>query len=113
MRAISFHPDPRELPAAPEDFSFYLEVFVGIAPEGGGDSFGLRVCSPEWLAKKCETEGFFPGFHHLIVRLEDYDERNLRSFVDAWVSRCEGPDWHTIAQRLRLFGQWEYEDYKP
>jgi hypothetical protein len=65
------------------------------------------------LAKRCETEGYFPGFHHLIVRFEDYDERKLRAFIDTWVSRYEGPDWEAIAQRLRLFGQWEYEDYRP
>jgi hypothetical protein len=112
VSGLSFHPDPRTLPATPEDFSFYLEVRVGAAPKGGGEAFGVTVCSPEWLAKKCETEGYFPGFHHLVVPFEDYDERKLRDFIDTWVSRCEGSDWEAIAQRLRMFGQWEYEDYK-
>jgi hypothetical protein len=43
------------------------------SPGGGGEAFGVTVCRPEWLAKKCETEGYFPGFHHLVVRFEDYD----------------------------------------
>lgn len=110
---LLFSPLPTDLPAEPENFAFYVQVLVGSAPSGGGESFGVTVCSPEWLSKKCETDGFFPGFHHLVVNFMDYDERKLRAFIEDWVSRFDGPDWESVAHRLRLFGQWEYEDYKP
>ncbi len=68
--------------------------------------------APNGWQRNASPNGYFPGFHHLIVRFEDYDERKLRVFIETWVSRYEDPDWEAIAKRLRLFGQWEYEDYR-
>lgn len=106
-------PLPKDLPAEPEEFAFNVQVLVGPAPSGGGEAFGVTVCSPEWLSKRCETDGYFPAFHHLVVNFEEYDERKLRSFIEAWVSRQEGSSWDEIVQQLRLFGRWELEGYTP
>ena len=113
LRGIELDPDPRSLPAEPEGFHFLLRILVGPDDSEGRDLFDLIVCSTQWVSQKCEAEGFFPGFHHLIVRAEDYDERKLRSLVEAWVNRQEGSTWEEIVQKLRLLGSWEFEGYQP
>jgi hypothetical protein len=44
--------------------------------------------------------------------MEDYDERVLQKYVEGWVSRQDGETWEEIAQKLRLLGAWEFEDYR-
>jgi Immunity protein 8 len=112
LRGLELEADPRTLPAEPEGFHFLLRLLIGPDNSEGRDVFDLVVCSPEWLSQKCEREGFFPGFHHLIVRPQDYDERRLRRFLENWVSRQEGSTWEEIALQLRLLGSWEFEGYR-
>jgi hypothetical protein len=112
LKGLEFDVDPRSLPANPEEFSFLLRVLIGPADREGADIFDLIVCSPEWLSKKCRTEGFFPGFHHLIVTFEHYDERRPEKYLETWASRQEGGSWEEIVQNLRLLGRWEFEGYR-
>jgi hypothetical protein len=111
LTGIGLEPDPSTLPGSPEDFSFSVRILVGQTGTYGEESFDMVVCSPEWLAKRCQSEGFVLGLHHLVVRVEDYDERKLRAYIEHWVSRQEGSTWDEIAQQLRLLGHWEFEGY--
>jgi hypothetical protein len=78
LKGLDFEPDPRTLPAEAEAFAFNARLYVGLAGGPGKDSFDLVVCSPEWLAVRCREVGILDGLHHLIVNVEDFDERQLR-----------------------------------
>ena len=53
------------------------------------------------------------GLHHLIVGWDTYDERVLRRWLEAAVSRAVADDWNGIADQLRFLGRWEFEGYQP
>jgi hypothetical protein len=110
VTGIGLVPEPATLPASPEDFSFMVRVLVAQTGTYGEESFDLTVCSPEWLAKRCDTEGIVPGLHHLVVRMGDFDEGRLRTYIESWVARQEGDSWDDIAHQLRLLGWWEFEN---
>jgi hypothetical protein len=105
--------DPEAFSGDASRFGFLIQALVGAEPDGGGESFDFIVCSPEWLMRRCESEGFVAGYHHLVVRVQDYSNEKLRQFVEGWVSSVEGLDWQTIADKLRMLGAWEFEDYRP
>jgi hypothetical protein len=85
----------------------------GPEEDGPGDIFGFMVCSPEWLDRRCQAEGFVNATHHIVVRREDYSNAGLHQIVERWASTASGPDWHTLAKKLSLFGAWEFDGYLP
>jgi hypothetical protein len=105
--------EPETIVRSSEEFAFLVQVLVGPAPLGGGESFSITVCSPEWLNRRCQSEGFVAGQHLVVVRSNDYSDEGLRRFVNRWVASVEGPDWPSIAAKLHQFGAWEFEDYMP
>ena len=110
VTGIGLIPEPGTLPAGPEEFCFLVRVLVAQTVNYGEESSTSPVCSPEWLAQKCASEGIVRGLHHLVIRMEDFDERRLRAYIEGWVSRQEGDSWDDIAQKLRLLGWWEFEN---
>jgi hypothetical protein len=55
VTGIGLEPDPKTLSGNPEVFSFMHRILVGRTGSYGEEPFDLVVCSPEWLAKKCEA----------------------------------------------------------
>jgi len=47
----------------------------------------------------------------VVIRVKDYSNRALRSNLDRWVSSVHGADWNDLADKLRGFGMWAFEDY--
>jgi len=116
MRAVLRHvilsPDPRTLPADPATFMFGAQLLVGPADSAGEESFGLTICSPEWLAEQCGSGQPVNGLHHVIVGWETYDERELRRWFEAVVHAVEAETWSGIVGQLRFLGGWEFDDYQ-
>ena len=103
--------DPEAFSGDLSEFGFFMEAEIGPEPGQGGDLFGFTVCSPEWLEQRCSKDGFVIGQHHVVIRVKDYSNRGLRSSLDRWVSSVQGSDWSDLANKLRGFGMWEFEDY--
>ena len=77
MKALDLEPDPRGLPADPAEFAVLATMYVGPHDGPGKETFFLTVCTPEWLASRCQTEGFVDGRHTVITTLDGYSEAGL------------------------------------
>lgn len=93
-------------------FVFGVQLLVGPADGPGEESFELTVCSPEWLTERCRSGEPVNGLHHVIVGWDTYDERVLRSWLEARVHAVEAATWAGIADQLRFLGGWEFENYQ-
>jgi hypothetical protein len=113
LRDLILSPDPRTLTGDPADFVFGARLLIGPADGPGEESFDLTVCSPQWLAERCSSGEPLNGLHHVIVGWNTYDERVLRSWLDARVHAVEAATWDGMASQLRLLGRWEFENYRP
>jgi hypothetical protein len=111
IRHIIYDPDPRSLPSSPMDFFFNVRLLVGPVDEPGEESFDLTVCSPEWLGRRSHSEGIVSGLHHLIISLDDFDERILRQWLEGRVAAIEEPTWAEYATKLGLVGRSEFDGY--
>jgi hypothetical protein len=85
-------------PADAGNFSVALRLIIGPADSEGEESFDLVVCSPSWLDKECERDGFVLGRHHLIVR--SYDFSLLQGALVKLIERCSGDTWQEVAGKL-------------
>ena len=92
--------------------SFALAVAATVGPEAreGGDLFYFTVCTADWLRTNRPEKGFAFLHGHLLVDRWDY--QLVRRAIGDICSRAEGADWHEIAAKLRLYGNWEFEDYR-
>jgi hypothetical protein len=111
IRHIICDPDPQSLPDSPMDFFFNVRLMVGPVDGPGEESFDLSVCSPEWLGRRSHSEGIICGLHHLIINLDDFDERVLRQWLEGRVAAIEEPTWAEYATKLGLVGLWEFDGY--
>jgi hypothetical protein len=110
IRIIEFQPDPNTLPGDPAEFAFSVRLLVGRSDGIGEESFDFLVCSPEWLAIQSGRQGFIDGLHHVIVNMDQFDQRRLRQCVEGHVSSVEGATWPEVAARLARLGYWEFGD---
>jgi hypothetical protein len=88
-------------------------MLIGPPGSPGEESFDVVVCSPEWLAARCREVGLYDARHHLVVNVEQFDKRQLRTWLEFRISSAEAETWTEIAERLGRLGYWEFEDYQP
>jgi len=98
------------VPEDPTDFACTFGLTIGPANGQGGEQFYLTVCSPKWLSRRCEKDGFVWGRHHLIV--SEYNLKAITGTITRFVERCSGESWKEVAAQLSRFASWEFEDYK-
>jgi len=113
LKHLDLEPYPATLQAEPESFSFIARMFIGPLDRPGEESFDVVVCSPEWLAARCREVGLYDARHHLVVNVEQFDKRQLGTWLESRVSSAEAETWTGIAERLGRLGYWEFEDYQP
>jgi hypothetical protein len=87
-------------------------MLVGPSDSPGEESFDLVVCSPQWLAARCREVGLYDARHHLVVDVEQFDKRHLRTWLESRVSNGQAETWREIGERLGRLGQWAFEDYR-
>src|SRR4051794_8338055 len=80
-----FHPDD------PGCFSCALQLLVGIQNQGGGESFQLTVCTPQWLAANHSKDDIVIGKNLLIVF--DFQYAHIVQWLHRYVERCTGETW--------------------
>lgn len=92
-----------------ENFSCTFGFTIGPSDSANGDLFYLTVCSPKWLARACEKDGFLWGRHHLIV--SEYNPKAIIRIITPFVENCSGESWKDVALKLSRLARWEFEDY--
>ncbi len=112
VRSIHFEPDPRGLLADPAGFGFLAMMTVGPADGPGGETFSVEVCTPEWLAKRCQTEDYVDGRHMIVTSMEAYSNAGLRSFLTKRAEQVMGETWQEAAEKVSRIGYWEFEGYQ-
>lgn len=113
LKSLDLEPDPSTLPADPAEFSLLARMIVGLPDTPGEESFDITVCTPEWLAQACEqVGGIYSARHHIVVSLEQFDQRALHAWLSAQVQNVEADTWAGIGERLGRLGYWEFEDYR-
>ncbi|MCF7484267.1 immunity 8 family protein [Vibrio sp. J1-1] len=98
-------------PEDTENFGFLLQAMIGPEGEDGEESFGIQVCTPEWLKSRYSENDVLFGRHMMIVF--DYDIDRIKSHIVKYCDRCVGDNWSDIASKLSRIGLWEFEDYSP
>src|SRR5665647_1619695 len=107
LKGFHLEPDPSTLPDDPSRFVLLAQLLVGPADGPGEESFDVTICTPEWLATACrEAGGIYNPRHHLIVELDSFDQRALRTWLEARVQQVEADDWAGLAYRLGHLGHW-------
>ncbi len=98
-----------DIPDDFRDFGCTLGLKIGPSNAEGDEVFYISVCSPKWLMRQCEEDGFVWGRHHLIV--QEYTLRSITAVVTRFVENCSGESWPEAAAKLSRFAAWEFEDY--
>jgi Immunity protein 8 len=75
LKHLHLEPDPAMLPAELESFSFIARTFIGPPDGPGEESYDAVGYSPQWLAATCREVGLYDARHHLVVDVEQFDER--------------------------------------
>jgi len=83
---------------------------IGREDSDGEESFGIQICTPEWLKSEYSESDVVFGHHFLIVF--EYDLQRIKQEIAKYCEDCVGNDWMEIVSKLRLIGNWEFEDYQ-
>ena len=98
-------------PDDPKCFSCALQLIVGVHNHGGGESFQLTICTPQWLEENYPEEDIVIGKNLLIVF--DFNRPRIVQWFNHFIERCTGETWADIAKQISYIGVWEFEDYQP
>lgn len=98
-------------PDSPTNFACALELLVGVHNQGGGESFQLTVCTPQWLVENHASDDVVIGKNLLIVF--DYNYPRIVQWLNRYIERCTGETWQDVAKRISYIGSWEFENYQP
>lgn len=113
LKRVDFDPDPSTLPDDPAGFSLLARMSIGRSDAPGEESFDVTVCTPEWLGVACRhAGGIYSARHHIVVNLDEFDQRALRAWLSARVQEVEAETWSAIGERVGRLGYWEFEDYR-
>jgi hypothetical protein len=84
---------------------------VGPADGPGEESFGVTVCSPQWLAAKIEREGPLILRHYIVA--SEFSWPTIEAVVERVFASIVADTWDEIAHEVARIGHWEFEDYQP
>ena len=97
------------VPENPQIVSFFVGVSVGTDGGRGADDFFVRVATPAGLAALEEKNGILAG--RPLVVVSHYSYEVVLSWIRAVVAGCEADTWEASVEKLRLYFNWEYDNY--
>jgi len=103
-RIDSFTPDN------PADFGILIQAMIGPLNAPGEEAFNFIACSPKWLERQVDTR--YRWGHGLLI-LRAFDSEVLEGAVQAICKAATGSNWQEIADKLRRFTEWEFDNYQP
>ena len=73
MKSLDLEPDPVNASRRSRRLLLAGRMTVG-PPDGPGvESFGVTICTPEWLAQAAKG-GFYDARHHVVVNFDAFDK---------------------------------------
>ena len=93
-----------------DNFSFWIQAFVGPEGEEGQEQFQVQVCTPRWLLGH-DREDVIMGTGRIIVF--EYHWSRMERAIRQWVNRWRGNSWHELALKVARLGDWEFDNYTP
>jgi hypothetical protein len=113
IRSVSIwgHPNIRTWePIDPTCFAETVNVDIGSESKKGADRFSIRLATPAGLSKLDSHNGIIAVRPLLIVDSYDYD--TLWRWLTETVKSCEAETWNSSIDKLRIYFDYEYDDYK-
>ena len=108
-----YSPDIEDLkkysPKQKNNFSFLLQVIIGVEGMEGEESFDFEICTPHWLLENYEKNKIIFGRGYIIVF--EYNLENIIEKINKVIDKCKGGSWDEIANKINLFGRWEFDNY--
>ncbi|HEX8990235.1 MAG TPA: immunity 8 family protein [Anaerolineales bacterium] len=98
-------------PEEADNFRILVQALIGPLGSKGQESFDFVICTPKWIENEVERQGHLFGKAHLVVKEYDYNE--IFGAIEKLCNGLSGDSWETIESKLRLYGDWEYEDNRP
>jgi hypothetical protein len=98
-------------PPEADNFRILVQALIGPLGSKGQESFDFVVCTPKWIENEVDTQGPRFGRAHILVKKYDYNE--ILGAIEKLCNGLSGDNWETIESKLRLYGEWEYEDNPP
>jgi hypothetical protein len=98
-------------PDDPSCFSCALQLMGGVHNQGGGESFQLTLCTPQWLAQNYSEADVVIGKNLLIVF--DFNYPRILQWLNRYIEGCTGETWGDVARKISHIASWEFEDYQP
>ena len=93
-----------------ENHSFSISVYVGPENSEISESFTLTVCNIDFVRNVVNQKGLFNSSCYLII--DNPDKNIIEKYIADMISKIEGNDWSDCVNKLRLIGQYEFDDYQ-
>lgn len=97
-------------PEDKDNFSFLLQVMVGLEHTEGEESFDIIVCTPKWLMDKHSRQDVIFGLHRIIVF--EYDYERLLTTLRTYIESLDEDNWIELGEKIGRIGKWEFQDYR-
>lgn len=113
IRSVSVwgHPNIRTWePDDPNTIAEIVSVDIGERAKQSSDSFSIRVATPNGLLNLEPQAGIIATRPLLIM--SQYSFAELWQWLETTVAKCEKDTWSASVESLRLYFDWEYQDYK-
>jgi hypothetical protein len=96
-------------PDDPDRVAARALVDIGPKKSKGADTFSVRVATPLGLAELKDRGGIIACRALVVMRRYSFDD--LYNWLEATVASCEDDTWSACVDRLRLYFDWEFENY--
>lgn len=93
-----------------ENKSVSVEFYIGMDNSEEIEQFTITVCNPEFVRRIVEKNSVFCPMWYLITN--NPTKENIYNYISGIVSKLEGKDRTDIVSKLRLIGEYEFENYQ-
>jgi hypothetical protein len=86
-----------------------INVHIGPSDSEISENFTIYICDLAFVKRELIDKGIFQGKWTYVV--QDTSKQEIYNFVNEYISEMHYERWRDYSDKLRLFGQSEYEDY--
>ncbi|CAE6834941.1 hypothetical protein R75465_06442 [Paraburkholderia aspalathi] len=90
--------------------SEFIYISIGEKGKKTGDGFSIRVATPDGLRQLAPENGIL-ATRPLLVMVR-YSFGDLWKWLNDVVSSCEGETWIECVENLRIYFNWEFDNYQ-
>ncbi len=104
--------DAKSLPPRPEHCCVAMYADIGPVDADGGDTFTFEVCTPSGVAARLDRDGR-PYWSRGTLIVTAFSWEAVEAALRQYVRSTDGDTWAEVAEKLKRFMVWEFEDYQP